>query len=304
MASKLQKIRGIFPPICTPFTKSGDIDYKSLQHNLSKLSSTKIAGLVVNGSNGEFAQLSEKERVDLVGKARELFNDSDRSIIAGSGCESTNQTIEMTNDMADVGADVGLVITPSYYKSAMGEAHFLNHFRRVADGSKIPIVLYNVPKFTNVELETNVIIELAKHENIIGIKQSDGNAVKYTEQIISSTDRATFGMISGSVGFMKKQADLGAVGCIGAVVNMLPNHSCRVLDAETSQEQALILESALGKIHNSICAEHGVPGLKYAMELLDYKGGACREPLLGLASREQIKIQQILDDFHTVHGDE
>ena len=302
MASRLKKIAGVFPPICTPFLKNGSIDHQSLKHNLNQLSATNIAGLVVNGSNGEFAQLTEKERVQIVQKSREYFSDSKRSIIAGSGCESTNQTIEMTNNMADVGADVALVITPSYYKSGMQDKHFLNHFKKVADKSKIPVVLYNVPKFTNVELETNVIIELAKHENIIGIKQSDGNAVKYTEQILNNVDKNNFGMISGSVGFMKKQADMGAVGCIGAVVNILPRHSCRVIDGSLSDQESSVLESALGKVHNSICAEYGVPGLKFAMDLLGFKGGVCREPLLPLEKREQIKIQQILDDFHTAHG--
>jgi len=156
-----------------------------------------------------------------------------------------------------------------------------------------------VPKFTNVELTKDVIIDLASHENIIGIKQSDPSGVPDTAEILAAVDTNNFGIISGSVGFMKKQQEMGAIGCIGAVVNILPRQSCKVYDTSLSEAKRGELEAALGKVHNRICAEYGVPGLKHAMDLVGFKGGFCREPLLPLRSREKADIQQVLDNFHT-----
>jgi len=279
--------------------RNGVIDYSALSHNLERLQTTKIKGIVVNGSNGEFPQLSERERIELVGRVREKFNDKDRIVVANSGCESTYQTIRMTNKMAAAGADVALVITPSFFKEKMTSTCFLNHYRKVADESNIPIMLYNVPKFTHVALDKGDVIQLAKHENILGIKESDAKNIKDTAEILDHVDRNNFGIMSGSVGYMKKQHDMGAIGCIGALANIFPTYVTEVYNLDLSNEDRDRLEDDLGGLHDLISGSHGISGLKYAMGLEGFKGGYCREPLLPLSSVEQSAIERAVDDFHT-----
>ena len=138
---------GVYPPLTTPFNKDESISWKSLESNLIKFNETNIKGFLVEGSNGEFCYMTEEERVEMVAKVRELAS-PDKLVLAGSGCESTQLTVEMTQKMATAGADAAVVITPHYYKSGMTSEALVKHYQTVADGSPMPILLYNVPANT------------------------------------------------------------------------------------------------------------------------------------------------------------
>ena len=148
-------ISGIYPPIVTPFDVAEHIDWVALEKNINIWNKIPFRGYVVQGSNGEYAYMEKEERLQLVKKVKECMSEN-KLLIAGSGCESTRSTVELTNEMAGEGADAALVVTPCFYKSGMNDAALMSHYTRVADESKIPIILYNVPPNTGIDLNSEV----------------------------------------------------------------------------------------------------------------------------------------------------
>jgi len=193
----------------------------------------------------------KRENKKLIKESRAILGEN-KPILAGSGCEGTIQTIEMTNKMAQAGATAALVITPSYYKSGIKQENLYRHFKKVADFSEIPVILYNVPKFTNVELEVDTIVELSKHENIIGMKESNAGTVENIPEILKRADE-DFGIVAGSAGFFLKALDLGGIGCIAALANILPNELCELHDTKDVN-----LQDSLIHRNNLITAKYGV----------------------------------------------
>lgn len=256
---------------------------------MQKLSTTPIKGILVQGSNGEFASLNEHERLELVAKSREYLS-SDKNLLVGSGCEGTLATIDMTNRMAEQGADLAVVITPSYYKGAMDDTKLVHHFLKVADHSKIPIILYNVPKFTNVHLSAAAINTLAQHENVVGMKESDGTCLDAKIPLVEKSEN--FHLIAGSAGFITKFTQLGGIGSICALGNVLPEQCC-----ELNQTLDADLQEKLKLPNDLVTAKYGIPGLKYAMSLFGYQGGVVREPLLELSQGGKQEIQQVFSEF-------
>ena len=167
-------ISGIFPPIPTPFNKEEEVDYVKLKENVEKWNEISFKGYVVQGSNGEFAYMDPEERIELVKKVRE-FASKEKLIIAGAACEGTNQTIRMAQKMASVGADSVLVANPCFYKSGMTKEALENHYAKVANSCPVPVILYSVPANTGIDLPEEAIVNLSRHPNIIGLKDSGGN---------------------------------------------------------------------------------------------------------------------------------
>ncbi|XP_059957212.1 4-hydroxy-2-oxoglutarate aldolase, mitochondrial isoform X8 [Mesoplodon densirostris] len=167
-------ISGIYPPVTTPFTATAEVDYGKLEENLHKLGTLPFRGFVVQGSNGEFPFLTSSERLEVVSRVRQALP-RDKLLLAGSGCESTQATVEMTVSMAQVGADAAMVVTPFYYRGRMNSAALIHHYTKVADLSPIPVVLYSVPANTGLDLPVDAVITLSQHPNIVGIKDSGGD---------------------------------------------------------------------------------------------------------------------------------
>jgi 4-hydroxy-2-oxoglutarate aldolase len=178
-------LRGIIPPITTPFYPDGRVYLKKLEHNVERYSKTPVAGIVVLGSTGEAIMLSDEERREVLRAAREACA-SHKVLIAGTGAESALETLRLTEYAADLGYDVALVRTPHFYRPQMKPANLLAFYRTVADGSAIPVLIYSVPAFTNYDMPPELVIELAEHPNIIGIKESGGDALKI-RQIVEGT---------------------------------------------------------------------------------------------------------------------
>ncbi|MFH1487973.1 MAG: dihydrodipicolinate synthase family protein, partial [Pseudomonadota bacterium] len=174
-------LHGVFPPITTPFI-DGKVAYDKLEANVEKWSGTGIRGFVVLGSNGEFVSLSAAEKRKVV-ETVSRSSPGEMSIIAGTGCESTSETLRLTEDCAKAGARAALVITPHFFGGKMSEEALAGHYRAVADHSPIPVILYNVPKFTNLNLSANLLSRVADHPNIIGIKDSAGNVSQLGEYL-------------------------------------------------------------------------------------------------------------------------
>jgi len=170
-------LQGIFPPITTPFYPEGNVYFRKLEHNVARYSKTPVAGIVVLGSTGESVMLSDIERRDVLREAAEIAA-ANKVLVGGTGMESADETLQLTEYAAKVGYDVALIRTPHFYRKQMAPANLLAFYRFVADRSPLPVLLYNVPPFTAYDLPAELVIELADHPNILGIKESGGDVAK------------------------------------------------------------------------------------------------------------------------------
>jgi 4-hydroxy-2-oxoglutarate aldolase len=196
-----------------------NVAYDKLAANIEKWGQTGLKGFVVLGSNGEYVSLSEEEKRKVVETVVQAAPEH-MSIIAGSGCESTRETIRLTADCAALGAHAALVVTPHYFGGKMTDAALIQHFSAVADNSPIPIILYNVPKFTHVNLTVNVVAQLSGNANIIGIKDSTGNVIQLGE-FLNQVD-SNFSILVGTGGALYGGLTLGCAGGVLALANLTP----------------------------------------------------------------------------------
>jgi 4-hydroxy-2-oxoglutarate aldolase len=286
-------LRGVLAPIPTPFDDRGRILFDRLEENCARWNQSPLRGLVVGGSNGEFALLSVEERVRLVESIRRLIP-AERWVIAGSGMEATHETIEVTRRMADVGADAAIVVTPSYYRGRMDGPTLVAHYAAVADDSPIPIVLYNVPANTAVDLPAEAAIELSRHPRIIGIKDSGGDVVKLARMAAESAEG--FQVMAGSAGFFLAALAVGAVGSIAALANIAAEAMDALLAAHRrgDRDAAAAIQARLLPANAAVTSRFGVPGLKAAMDLIGMYGGPPRRPLLPLGGSDRDFVREVL----------
>jgi 4-hydroxy-2-oxoglutarate aldolase len=290
---KKLEIRGIIPPIPTPFNTEGQVFHEQLQTNLRLWFAAGLHGVVVLGSNGEFVLLTEAEKFAVWEAARSAIP-PDRLFIAGAGAESTTATISLVRRAADLGADGAMIVTPHYYRGQMNPASLIHHFRAVADASPIPIILYNVPANTNVDMDAATIIELSRHENIAGIKDSSGNFSKMGQVI--QVARPDFAFLAGSGSYLFPALLVGARGGVAALANVAAREcveifdSCRRGDYTTARE----IQSRLQLVNEAVTSRWGVPGLKAALDETDYYGGPPRSPLLPLGETDRAKLRGVL----------
>jgi 4-hydroxy-2-oxoglutarate aldolase len=175
-------LHGIFPPITTPFYPDGNLYYKKLEANVERYSKTPVAGIVALGSTGEAILLSDQERRDVLKSTREATTPN-KVLIAGTGNESALETLHLTEYAAGLGYDVAMVRTPHYYKKQMQPANILAFYRTVADRSPLPVIIYNFPQATGYDISAELVIELAEHPNLIGIKESSGDVEKVRRMV-------------------------------------------------------------------------------------------------------------------------
>lgn len=285
-------LRGIFPPITTPI-KNGKIAFDKLAENIRKYNQTELSGYVVFGSNGESPFLSFDEKVNLVASVKENAS-TQKIIIAGTGLESIRETIKLSNSCAANGADYALVLTPSFYKNHMDHQAFLDYFTAVADSIKIPLIIYNAPKFTGVEISAKTVSKLSEHANIIGIKSSSEN-LAYLGEIIHNT-KNDFAVIAGTASILYPALTLGAECGILALANIAPNECVKIYNLynKGEYEKALLIHLKLIEVNKAVTATYGVAGLKAAMDLLGYFGGDPIKPLRPLMESQINTIKNIL----------
>ncbi|NWV12207.1 HOGA1 protein, partial [Ptilonorhynchus violaceus] len=287
---------GIFPPLATPFSATQEVDYAQLEGNLRRYASIPFRGLVVLGSNGEYPYLAPHERVEVVRCVRQALP-RDRLLLAGSGCESTQATIELTVSMAEAGADMALVVTPCYYRGAMTSAALVHHYTEVGDASPIPVVLYSVPANTGLDLPMEAVVTLAQHPNIIGIKDSGGDITRMG-LMVHKTRQEDFQVLAGSAGFLLASYAVGVSGGICALANILGAPLCQLdhLCREGQWQEARDLQHRLIEPNTAVTRRFGIPGLKKAMEWFGYYGGPCRAPLAPLSPAQ---VEELRNTFTT-----
>jgi len=282
-------IEGIFAPIPTPFVDE-EIAYDKLEENLAKWGETGLAGVVVLGSNGEQPYVDEDEKVELWAFSRKKFP-KEKMVIAGTGCESTRATIRLTKKAADVGVDAALVITPHYFKSSMKEPALEKFYCDVADSSPIPILLYNMPANTGLNLPASLVKKLSSHPNIAGIKDSSGNIVQISEVIRDVPD--DFSVFAGSASFLLPALVMGAKGGTLASANVVPDLCVKIytLVKEGKIQEAREIQKEILALNFLVTARYGVAGLKAALDMIGYFGGLPRRPILPLKEQEKAEIR-------------
>ena len=293
MDKQLLQLNGIYPPIPTPFDGEGKVASRQLTENLAHWNRFSLRGYVVLGTNGEFVLLTEQEKLQLLETARRAIP-SEKLMIAGTGCEGSNETIRLTRKAAEVGADAALVINPSYYKTRMTPEALIHHFQMVADSSPIPIIIYNMPACTGIDLAAEIIVQLAEHPNIIGLKDSAGNVVKLGQ--IRLLAGPGFQVMAGSASFLLPALSVGAIGGILALGNIAPAQCLAILQhfLEGDWEKAREVQLRIIPANTAVTSRWGVAALKTAMDMLGLYGGPVRPPLLPLSNDVKLKLKTIL----------
>ena len=274
----MKKIEGVFAPIATPFGINGEIDFGKYAENLAKFNKTGLAGITVLGSNGEFTMLSHEEKLSLVEAVRKALS-SDKMVLAGTGCESLKETIELTKGAAGRGADAALVINPSYYKRDLSEPTLEKFYTSVADASPIPVMVYNMPGNSGINLSSNLVARLSSHANIVGVKDSGGNIVQIAEIIAGVSSE--FSVFAGSGSYLFATTALGGKGGTLAVANVAPDICAEIyaLCLKKDYEKARRLQLDILQLNACVTSRHGIGGMKAAMDLAGFYGGAPRLPL-------------------------
>jgi 4-hydroxy-2-oxoglutarate aldolase len=285
-------LTGIFPPLTTPFLND-EISFEKLKSNIESYNQTKLAGYVVLGSNGESPFLSFEEKIRLIAAVKN-YSSSDKIIIAGTGSESIKETIRLSNIAAQGGANYVLILTPSYYKSNMDKQAMIDYFTTVADGVKIPVILYNVPKFTGVNIEAETVAKLAEHVNICGIKNSNENLAHLSEIINNCPN--SFNVLVGTASILYPGLLLGATGGIVALANIAPGECINIFELIKKGEldKAKSIQLNLIELNKAVTSKYGVPGVKAAMDLLGYFGGEPMKPLRKLNYEQLVDLKSIL----------
>ena len=286
------KLSGVMPPITTPF-QDGKLVLDKLKNNFHKWNETGLSGYLVLGSNGEAVYLNEKEKMKVVEISRESIHTS-KIMLVGTGMESTQETIQFTNQVAKMGADYALVVTPSYFKGSMKPQILYDHFIAVAESSRIGILIYNVPQFTGINLDPEVVAKLSEHPNIIGIKDSSGNIGQLSEIIHLS--QKGFAVFVGSAPVLFPALCIGAVGGILAVANVVPQECVQIqnLFNKGKMGEARALQSRLTPLAKAVTTKYGIGGLKMAMDLVGYFGGNPRLPLKKPGKEVEEELKRLL----------
>jgi 4-hydroxy-2-oxoglutarate aldolase len=286
------KLSGVMPPITTPF-QNGHLALEKLKKNFQKWSKTGLSGYLVLGSNGEAVYLSEDEKIKVVEVSRESIPKS-KIMMVGTGMESTQETIRFTNRVAKMGANYALVVTPSYFKGSMKPQILYEHFIAVAESSRIGILMYNVPQFTGINLEPELVAKLSEHPNLIGIKDSSGNIGQLSE--IVHLSRKGFVVFVGSAPVFFPALCVGAVGGILAAANVVPQECVQIqnLFNKGKMDEARALQSRLTPLAKAVTTKYGISGLKVAMDLTDYFGGDPRSPLKRPGKEVEEELKQLL----------
>jgi 4-hydroxy-2-oxoglutarate aldolase len=290
-------INGIFPALTTPFATDGTVSLSGVRQNIARYNQTAVAGYVVLGSTGESVMLSREETDSILVAAREA-GIAAKLLIAGTGAESTAETIAKTKRAAALGYQVALVKTPYYYKPAYRAETYIHHYRAVADASPIPILLYSVPIFTGITLDTPEIVELSQHPNIIGIKDSSG-AIQRVAEVVGGAPN-TFHVLTGGAAVIYPALCVGARGAILALADALPEKCAELYHLVQSgqHDRAKALQLQLAHASKRILSEGSIAGLKYAMELRGYQGGQPRPPLLPLKEDKKQAIAELISQLH------
>ena len=286
-------LEGVIVPLVTPFSMDGNLDVDGFVDQLTWLSGRGLTGVVALGSTGEAPFLERGERREIITAAADNREEG-TLLLAGTGVESTRHTIGLASDAAEAGADALLVVNPSFYRSAMTPGVLLDHYTAVADSSPLPVVLYTIPQNTGLALSHDLVEELSRHPNIVGLKESGGDL----RDLLLHLERTPpgFSVITGAATIAGHAAAAGASAAILAMANVVPELCVELFGAgrDGALDEMNDLQARLSFLTRSVQGRFGIAGMKVAVELLGGMGGLPRAPLKPVTDEERSTIHAAL----------
>ncbi len=289
------KLQGILPPIATPFDHRGELYKAKVQHNVEKWNRTALAGYVVCGSTGESVYLTTEEKMQLWRWVAE-YAAADKVLLCGTGVESVRETVALTNAAAEMGYKAAMVRTPHYYKNLIHKMDSqILYFRAVADQAKIPIMIYNWPQVTGVDITPDAVATLSQHPNIFAIKESSGSLEKCIQML--QEVKPGFQVLTGSAPILAPSLAIGCSGAVLAFANAAPYATISIWEAHRAREFAAAMDwqKRILRAAQLVTVKYGIPGLKYAMDLNGYYGGPPRLPLTDITPQAKQEIEKAFD---------
>ncbi len=288
------KLSGVFVPVITPFSNQRP-DLEKLSFNIRKLNSSKVRGYMPLGSNGEFSHMNDEEQLSVL-KTVKSNASKEKVIIAGIARNSAYSTIEFGKRAEEIGVDYMSVLTPSYYTSFMTDAALIKYYEAVADGLKTPVLLYNCPMYTaGISLSEEVIKTLSRHPNIHGMKDTlSGNLLKY----IAAKGDADFEVMPGNINEFLMGLKAGSPGAVIAVSNYLPDECCTIQELfnEGKLNEAEKFSSEFINIIKNSAGKYAISGVKASCDLLGFKGGEVRNPLMDCTPEQRNTIRRVFSE--------
>jgi 4-hydroxy-2-oxoglutarate aldolase len=287
------QLQGIIPALTTSFEADGVVSLVRMRDNIAFYERTGVSGFLAFGSTGESVLLNRVEFENVLAAVRDAAAPG-KITIAGTGVDSAAETISRTEAAAKLGYDYALVCPPYYYKPAMNSHALVEHYRHVADASRIPILLYSVPQYTGVAIEVDVAARLAEHPNVAGLKDSSGN-VDRVGAILAAVPES-FSLLTGASTTIYPCMTLGAKGAILALADYLPEHCIALYEAIVSGDahKSLELQRRLIPPTTRIVGALGIAGVKYAMDRRGYYGGPVRSPLQPLGDAQKREVETLI----------
>jgi 4-hydroxy-2-oxoglutarate aldolase len=296
MEKRMRRLSGILGPVTTPFdAASGSTDTAALRENIAAHLHHGLSGVLVGGSSGEAPLLNEWERDAMVATARDVVPDR-KWLIVGVGAESTALAIDRAKRAGKAGADLVLCYPPHYYATQMTRAALATHYRALADASPVPVMLYNIPKFTHLVLDPDLVHELATHGNIAGMKDSAGELGNLARYLEAQGDG--FSVLTGNGVTFAQALALGVRGAILAVSLFAPALTLMIADAHAADDraEAAAMQERLVPLAKEVAGAMGPAGIKAAMDAVGMKGGPVRPPLMQLDAAQRARVEALLRD--------
>lgn len=287
------RLKGVFAPVTTPF-EDDRVRLDWLEENLNRMGATPLTGYLALGTNGEFKSLTDSEKTEIVKLFVRLKGG--KVLMVGTGCESTRETIEFTNRVADLGADFASIVTPHYFAKQMDDRALTGFYQDVAEESKIPVLLYNIPKLAGgVAISLNAAKVLSSRPNILGMKDSGGASIFSYLTAVSGD----FSVLAGSADYFLPSLMVGAVGGVISLANSFPEVCCQLYAAAISGDfqQARELHGIVLRANSTVSGKYGVAGVKAAMDMAGYRGGTPRKPLLPISEEQYQAMRSRLQEL-------
>lgn len=288
------ELKGVYPALITPFNKNGEIDAEGFRSNIEYVIQGGVSGIVPCGCTGEAATLSFDEQRKLLEIAVDQA-DGRVPVIGGSGSNNTREAVELTQYAKDAGANAAMLITPYYNKP--GDAGLILHYKTIADKVDIPIILYNVPSRTGINMKPSVVAELAKIDNIVAIKEASGSPAQTAEIIELTRDyKKKFTVLSGDDNLTIPIMSYGGMGVVSVVANVLPKETSAIVKYYLAgdHKKALDIYYRMAPIMRGLFIETNPIPVKAAASMMGLAAGPLRAPLTTLAPENQKKLEAML----------
>lgn len=288
-AFQADNLNGVFLPLTTPFEQSGNLDLNNFTKNIQSSNKYDFKGIIIAPKSGESFYLTDEERVRLVQTAKQNIK-AGRQLFAGAGHAGTRATIELANQLAGAGAQAVLVQPPRPYYERQTQEAWVQHFKQVADASKVPVIIYNIPAYTGADMDARTVTTLAAHQNIVGLSDASENPKKIRE-IVDATKDKNFRVWAGTAHLMTEYTQAGATGAMPCLANLLPTEILQTFQNATTgkQTEAQQTQTRFTSLSQMLKKTFGPVGLKYLLDKQagQFYGGPARSPTLALTTEEK-----------------